>query len=160
VVLQDYTFIVKHVSGKSNATADTLSRQEEEQEIKNKPAMMFREGVMVMGLEMAEEKGNLITWYHSDPLAGHLGVNKTLEKIRREGIDWKGLMEDVTQYIRGCLSCQWTKPQKGPMPGQLAPLQQGGEVPTHDNRGHQIRSHQDSTGSSSARQGLTREGLQ
>jgi hypothetical protein len=121
-ILQDYTFVVKHVSGESNAMADALSRWEQEQEVKNELAMMFREGVMVMSIEMAEEKGWVIAWFHENPLTGHPGVNKTLEKIRREGIDWKGLMDNVALYVKGCLACQRSKPQKGPTLGEMAPL--------------------------------------
>ena len=41
---------------------------------------------------------------HDDPSAGHLGVSKTLEKLRRR-FYWQGMREDVENHIRRCSPC-------------------------------------------------------
>ena len=38
---------------------------------------------------------------HNSPSAGHLGVSKTLEKVRRR-FYWHGMREGVENHIRGC----------------------------------------------------------
>ena len=41
---------------------------------------------------------------HNSPSAGHLGVSKTLEKVRRR-FYWHGMREDVENHIRKCGPC-------------------------------------------------------
>ena len=41
---------------------------------------------------------------HNDPSSGHLGVSKTLEKVRRI-FYWHGLREDVEMHVRRCIPC-------------------------------------------------------
>ena len=51
---------------------------------------------------------------HDDPSAGHLGVSKTLEKVRRR-LYWQGMQEDVTNHIRTCGLCaEVNNPSKQP----------------------------------------------
>lgn len=45
---------------------------------------------------------------HDDPLGGHLGYQKTLEKIKRK-FNWKNLTNDVRQYVQGCVICKKSK---------------------------------------------------
>ena len=41
---------------------------------------------------------------HNDPSSGHLGVSKTLEKVRRR-FYWHGMWEDVEMHVRRCVPC-------------------------------------------------------
>ena len=41
---------------------------------------------------------------HDSPSAGHLGVSKTLEKVRRR-FSWHGMREDLGNHIRRCGPC-------------------------------------------------------
>ena len=41
---------------------------------------------------------------HNNPSAGHLGVSKTLEKVRRR-FYWHGMREDVEMHVRRCVPC-------------------------------------------------------
>ena len=51
---------------------------------------------------------------HNSPSAGHLGVSKTLEKVRRR-FYWHGMHEDVENHIRRCGPCvQVNDPSKLP----------------------------------------------
>ena len=51
---------------------------------------------------------------HNSPSAGHIGVSKTLEKMRRR-FYWHGMREDVETHIRRCGPCaQVNDPSKLP----------------------------------------------
>ena len=41
---------------------------------------------------------------HNNPSAGHLGVSKTLEEVRRR-FYWQGMREDVEMHVRRCVPC-------------------------------------------------------
>ncbi|KAI8500155.1 hypothetical protein Bbelb_217210 [Branchiostoma belcheri] len=41
---------------------------------------------------------------HDDPLGGHLGVDKTLDKLR-SAFHWPGMQHDVTAHVSGCETC-------------------------------------------------------
>ena len=56
---------------------------------------------------------------HDSPGSGHLGVDKTLHKVR-ERFYWPTLFRDVNKYCRTCHSCQC---RKDPSKARLAPLQ-------------------------------------
>lgn len=56
---------------------------------------------------------------HDNKTSGHLGVTKTLAKIRQRYY-CPGLQRDVHQYIAGCDTC--TK-RKNPIPKRRAPIQ-------------------------------------
>jgi transposase InsO family protein len=45
-------------------------------------------------------------------LAGHLGVAKTLAKLKQAGVAWKGMTADVKKYIASCALCQKVKKGK------------------------------------------------
>ena len=48
---------------------------------------------------------------HSKETAGHLGVDKTIEKIKQRFF-WINLSRDVKKFIRECFDCQKAKPPK------------------------------------------------
>ena len=55
---------------------------------------------------------------HNVPTAGHLGAEKTLERLRHDAF-WVNMAKDVEKYCKQCSPCQQSKP---PLP-QCAPLQ-------------------------------------
>jgi hypothetical protein len=57
--------------------------------------------------------------HHEDPLAGHQGFLRTLEKIR-PAFHWPTLREDVENHCKECLPCQGRKPANRNIP--LQPL--------------------------------------
>jgi hypothetical protein len=65
----------------------------------------------------AAMRETLLRMAHSCPLAGHLGKNRVYDTLMR-AVFWKGLSEDVKEYIRSCEQCQrfkraprpWLKP--------------------------------------------------
>ncbi len=56
---------------------------------------------------------------HSHPLAGHLGANNTIQRIR-DRFHWPGLDAEVKRFCQACPTCQKTSPRTPPSP--LIPL--------------------------------------
>ena len=50
-------------------------------------------------------KGEILRLSHDIPVAGHLGINKTLSRILRH-FYWPGVRSDVALYCKSCHSCQ------------------------------------------------------
>ena len=57
---------------------------------------------------------------HSVPMSGHLGKNKTAERLRRR-FYWPTLFKDVAEYCRACEECQKCSSRRGPK-APLVPL--------------------------------------
>ncbi len=49
--------------------------------------------------------GELLRLHHDDEHAGHWGVEKTTELLRRK-FRWKGMKADIEEYVRTCPVCQ------------------------------------------------------
>jgi hypothetical protein len=50
----------------------------------------------------------LLLYMHEDPLAGHLGINKTYSRMR-ERFYFQGMYTRVREHVRTCISCQRNK---------------------------------------------------
>ncbi len=61
----------------------------------------------------------VLKYTHDVKTSGHLGVLKTLSKIRQRYY-WPGLQQDVRAYIAGCETCSR---RKGPTMSKTAPMQ-------------------------------------
>jgi len=64
--------------------------------------------------------------FHDTPECAHLGVNKTLDKIKKRCF-WDGMNKDIRDYIRSCEICQKTNPSNTLPYGLLQPI----DPPTH-----------------------------
>lgn len=61
--------------------------------------------------------------YHDSSLAGHYGVEKTLQKISRRYY-WPGMRRSITQHVKECIECQRFKPSNHKPSGLLqTPIQ-------------------------------------
>lgn len=58
---------------------------------------------------------------HDATIGGHLGIAKTTELIMRRFI-WRGMHQDVKDYVTSCVSCQTSKPSNQLPMGLLKPL--------------------------------------
>ena len=58
---------------------------------------------------------------HSKETAGHLGIDKTLEKVKSRFF-WINLSRDVKKFVRECHGCQKVKPPKAYSKPKLMPL--------------------------------------
>ena len=61
----------------------------------------------------------LFSYFHDSPCGGHLGVRKTLWKIRQSFI-WKGMDADISARVRACKLCGLSKPAQNARYGMLA----------------------------------------
>ena len=63
----------------------------------------------------------LISEAHDPVLAGHFGIARTLEKLKRRW-EWMGMSEDVKAYVQTCVRCQLTKNDNQKQKGLLMPI--------------------------------------
>ncbi|KAF4528173.1 hypothetical protein B566_EDAN016945 [Ephemera danica] len=67
----------------------------------------------------------IINTYHDLPTAGHLGIAKTLRRVKSV-VFWPKMTQDVAQYVRSCDICQRTKPTNQRPSGLMIPRHEGG----------------------------------
>jgi len=58
---------------------------------------------------------------HDIPIAGHMGINKTMELVSRN-FYWKRWQLDVRNYVRFCPICQQMKHSTKPKSALLTPI--------------------------------------
>jgi RNase H-like domain found in reverse transcriptase/Reverse transcriptase (RNA-dependent DNA polymerase)/Integrase zinc binding domain/Chromo (CHRromatin Organisation MOdifier) domain/Zinc knuckle len=58
---------------------------------------------------------------HDDPLAGHMGVEKTYELVNRE-YSWPQMRKDIIKYVKECALCQRAKARRHRPYGELMSL--------------------------------------
>ena len=90
-----------------------------------------------------EMRNEILGELHSAPTAGHLGMNKTLSKVRHR-FYWVGMRTDIRSFIRQCPTCNRNKPggrkRRAPLqqrmcggPMERIALDIMGPLPTTDN---------------------------
>lgn len=62
-----------------------------------------------------------ISDFHDTPVAGHKGAKATYNALRKH-YRWKGMKEQVQQYVKYCQQCQKSKVRNKPPTGTLLPL--------------------------------------
>lgn len=72
-------------------------------------------------LQGAPSISTILAEFHSTPTAGHMGVMKTLTRVR-ENFTWANMKNDVCQYVANCISCQQSKYDHRRSLGLLCPL--------------------------------------
>jgi hypothetical protein len=63
----------------------------------------------------------LLEEFHSSPIAGHMGVNKTLARLQAN-FWWENMKQDVQTFVSQCLICQQVKYDTKKPAGLLQPL--------------------------------------
>ncbi|KAK3089262.1 hypothetical protein FSP39_002191 [Pinctada imbricata] len=67
-------------------------------------------------------RGDIMSLAHDTPMAGHLGVNKTYNRILSH-FYWPKLRKDVSEFCKSCHSCQMVgKPNQVIPPAPLQPI--------------------------------------
>ena len=69
----------------------------------------------------ANLRQKLLSLYHDDALAGHFGMNRTEELLRRK-FHWVNLQNDVAEYVQSCAVCQGTAAPRHRPHGKLESL--------------------------------------
>ena len=90
----------------------------------------------------------LLLQYHNEPSAGHLGADKTLDRLRQVAY-WVNMSRDVERHCREFVTCQRSKlplPQHAPM-NNIRPWEMVAadilEVPLSVNNNHYLLVVQD-----------------
>ena len=63
---------------------------------------------------------NILVENHTNPIAEHVGINRTMELIKRNY--WRrGIWGDVAAYVRSCPGCQCMKSENQKKTSELQP---------------------------------------
>jgi hypothetical protein len=69
--------------------------------------ILFYKGRLHLGTLVPVQQ-QILQQFHSSPLAGHMGNQKTYSKIKKE-FYWPKMKMDISKYIRECDVCQRNK---------------------------------------------------
>ena len=89
--LEKYEYNIIYKRGSSNTNADALSR------------INVREA-----MPTEQEKLKIFQELHINPTGGHLGMNKTYERMKLF-TTWPGMKQEIEDYIKKCEICQKNK---------------------------------------------------
>jgi hypothetical protein len=98
--LEDYEYGVVYNKGCNNTNADALSRIHAAEVCTNRQATdpeLTKEERLAIFREM-----------HDNPIGGHLGMNRTYDRVKRF-TTWHGMKQKLEDYIRRCETCQKNK---------------------------------------------------
>ena len=122
--LQDYNLVIKHVPGKLHTGLDMLSRppNADKGEDDNTDVTLIPPEAFIRSLDPShpteEDKREILRLYHDSPAGGHLGRDQTYEEVAKYH-KWPGMRSWVTEYVKGCGTCQQNKsrthPRKTPL---------------------------------------------
>lgn len=79
-----------------------------------------RKGKLVIGKDEFI-KQSILQEFHDSFVGGHSGAEVTRKRIG-DYFYWKGMKEDIKQYVWNCVTCQRNKPDNSPPAGLLQPL--------------------------------------
>jgi transcription elongation factor Elf1 len=96
LLLEEYDYEIQYRAGQRNCNADSLSRY---------PIQCVNVNVEDI---TNERKQKIITEMHNCPVGDHQGIQRTTESIKLY-LSWRGLEQDVTQYVKECKICQLNK---------------------------------------------------
>jgi transposase InsO family protein len=120
IALQDFNFKIEHVAGKDNPVADAFSRLcviwEPDMSDSDYVCHLVEEGsvsaprqnnavLLPVETRLPDEQYAHIAKVHNATV-GHMGVNCTLDRLRKAKIVWPKMRKHISQFIRQCPSCQ------------------------------------------------------
>ena len=102
VTLMPFDMIISHRKGTENQDADAISRL----------CLETENTAVIAALSTnfdASTKSIILKRYHDDPdSGGHDGFLRTYLKIRNR-FHWKGMKDEIAQYVKSCHDCQMKK---------------------------------------------------
>ncbi|XDV43806.1 hypothetical protein PO909_012211 [Leuciscus waleckii] len=66
-------------------------------------------------------KRSLMEYYHDHSMAGHLGMKKTIARLKHR-FYWPKMSSDAKKYVASCTVCQFTKPSQRKPAGFMVPI--------------------------------------
>eukprot|EP00742_Colponemidia_sp_Colp-10_P010829 GILJ01011943.1.p1 GENE.GILJ01011943.1~~GILJ01011943.1.p1 ORF type:complete len:1522 (-),score=171.97 GILJ01011943.1:111-4676(-) len=85
---------------------------------KNRRSRKTLEWRLVVPLRL---RADVISAYHDDITAGHLGLDKTYDKLRTRFF-WFGMYRDVKAWVESCVDCATKKSPRRKTPGLMQPI--------------------------------------
>lgn len=73
--------------------------------------LFYRHSGRIVDIKCSTQVKSILKQFHDSKLGGHLGADKTIEKIKRY-FSWPRLSTDVKNYVRSCEICQKSKTTK------------------------------------------------
>jgi hypothetical protein len=86
----------------------------------------FRDGLLLYKHKILlgkspQLKNQVLHYVHSDPIAGHSGYDRTLQRVKRD-FYWQGMQKEIKRFIMECDTCQQAKYENTSLAGLLQPL--------------------------------------
>ena len=63
-------------------------------------------------------KPMLMEYYHSSTIGAHMGINKTIHRVRRE-YHWENMNSEIANFVKRCKLCALSKPARNSQISQL-----------------------------------------
>ena len=63
-------------------------------------------------------KPMLMEYYHSSTIGAHMGINKTIHRIRKE-YHWENMNSEIANFVKRCKLCALSKPARNSQISQL-----------------------------------------
>lgn len=108
LALQEFNCKVEHLPGKDNQVADSLSRLVPTiMDPPKQSTVQVLAGLAVRNqARIDDDHFKIITNYHNT-LAGHWGVEKTIDLMKKNQVDpWTYMRRDIRRFIKECPVCQ------------------------------------------------------
>ncbi|KAI2661127.1 Transposon Tf2-6 polyprotein [Labeo rohita] len=148
LLFEHFNFHLSFRPGSKNSKADALSRQHQHDTITSEPVPVLPPQIIMApirwGLEERVRQAHgqeppppdtpagrlfvpnilrqeVLQWGHDSTLAGHQGVQRTINFIGR-AFWWRTLRKDVQEYVQACNTCARSKNPNAPSTGELQPL--------------------------------------
>jgi len=107
--------------GATDVDSDGTSDESEDEQDQDGPDRPTMPQWNLKHLDTIQEKAKAMEECHDNPMGGHFGSAKTIEKVQRH-YTWKGVRKDVIEYCRDCLPCRKATAARHKPYGLLSPL--------------------------------------
>jgi len=97
--LEEYDYQIIYKPGTKNTNADALSRINTAE---------VRADEKTSSVPTEAEKRKILQEFHEQPIGGHLGMNRTFERLKQY-ISWPGMKREIEVYVKQCEVCQKNK---------------------------------------------------
>ena len=110
LAIQCFDFDVEHIAGEKNIEADGFSRliqtpEGEPLEVVVQNKIFALRHIRPKLDRLSQEVFQKIALFHNAKV-GHLGVEKTIAKVKEAKLEWEGMRSDIQLFIKRCPCCQ------------------------------------------------------